>query len=94
MSGGSYDYVYYKIAEIKIRGTRNNKRRLLFQNLLTFVAKAMHDIEWVDSGDFSDGDENKAIDAVFRFLEGDAETKWKALAYDEIVRVIKSNKEE
>lgn len=91
MSGGSYDYVYHKIDEINIQGTRDNKKRLLFQKLLKLVAKAMHDIEWVDSYDYGAGDENKALDAVFDFLKGDAETKWKALAYDEIVKVIKSN---
>jgi uncharacterized cysteine cluster protein YcgN (CxxCxxCC family) len=91
MSGGSYDYVCHKIADITIEKTRDNKKRLLFQKLLKLVAEAMHDIEWVDSCDYGEGDENKALDAVFDFLKGNAETKWKALAYDEIVSVIKSN---
>jgi len=91
MSGGSYDYVYHKIADITIEKTRDNKRRLLFQNLLKLVADAMHDIEWVDSCDYGEGEENKALDAVFNFLKGDLETKWKSLAYDEIVKVIESN---
>jgi uncharacterized small protein (DUF1192 family) len=30
---------------------------------LKLVAKALHDIEWVDSGDYGPGDENKAIRA-------------------------------
>jgi len=29
--------------------------------LISKVAKAMHDIEWVDSSDFCEGDEIKAI---------------------------------
>ena len=91
MSGGSYDYIYYKIEEIRIDGTRNNKKRLLFQGLLELVAKAMHDIEWVDSGDCFPGDENKALDAVFNYLKGDAEAKWKALAYDEMVKIVKAS---
>lgn len=92
MSGGSYDYVCHKISEIHIEKTRDNKKRLLFQKLLHLVGEAMHDIEWVDSCDYAEGDENKALDAVFNFLKGDAETKWKALAYDEICSVIASNK--
>ena len=91
MRGGSYDYVYQKIEDITLWNTRNNKKRLLFQKLLKLVSEAMHDLEWVDSCDYGEGDENKALDAVFDFLKGDAETKWKALAYDEIVAVIKSN---
>lgn len=94
MSGGSYDYICHKIDDIEIQGTRDNKRRLLFQKLLKLVAKAMHDIEWVDSGDCGDGDENKAIDSVFDFLKGDAEQKWKSLAYDEIVKIVESNRKE
>jgi hypothetical protein len=30
---------------------------------LELVIKALHDIEWVDSGDYGPGDENKAIRA-------------------------------
>jgi len=63
MSGGAYDYVCHKIDDITIKHA--DSRRILFQALLKLVAKAMHDIEWVDSGDYSDGDEYEAIDACF-----------------------------
>lgn len=94
MSGGSYDYAYRKIEDIELEKTKKNKRRLLFQKLLKLVAKAMHDIEWVDSSDYSDGDENEAIDACLNFLKGDAKTKWKALAYDEVVDLVMEKEEE
>jgi hypothetical protein len=61
MSGGSYDYVYNKIEAISIRPSTALRRA--FQAHLRLVAKAMHDIEWVDSGDTSPGDEDAAIRA-------------------------------
>lgn len=89
MSGGHYGYVCHKIDDIELQINNNPKRRM-FQQLLKLVATAMHDIEWVDSGDYSRGDENEALDAVFRFLRGDAETKAKAVAYDEVVKLVLS----
>jgi protein-tyrosine phosphatase len=68
MSGGSYDYVCFKIKEIEIRDADFNVRRHAFQRLLHLVAEAMHDIEWVDSCDYGQGDENKAIDACFNYI--------------------------
>lgn len=63
MSGGSYNYAYHRINELasEIRG--NSAERCAFRHLLTKVATALHDIEWVDSGDYGPGDENKAIAA-------------------------------
>ena len=83
MSGGSYDYVYSKIYEIDVRTKTPNLKRLAFQKLLTLVAAAMHDIEWVDSGDYGEGDEIRAIDACFSFLKVN-ELQLKALAFDDI----------
>ena len=37
--------------------------RKAFNRHLAKVAKALHDIEWVDSGDYGPGDENDAIRA-------------------------------
>lgn len=70
MSGGQYEYIYQRIAEINIctNGTSSFKR-VVFQQLLQLVAEAMHDIEWVDSGDYSEGDEARAIDACLNFLK-------------------------
>ena len=73
MSGGSYDYAYWKIADLSesIRerageweGSPAHKLRLEFAYLLEKVAKAAHDIEWVDSCDYGPGDEVEALEAV------------------------------
>lgn len=89
MSGGSYDYVCFKIQGIELSGCLTNPRRAAFQKLLGLVGKAIHDIEWVDSCDYGKGDEDKAIDECFAFLKADPETIRKAHAYDELKHVLK-----
>lgn len=59
MSGGSYNYVYRQIEDIEINC--NTPQRKAFADHLKKVAKAMHDIEWVDSMDYGEGDETDAI---------------------------------
>lgn len=44
--------------------------RRWFATHLRLVAEAMHDIEWVDSGDYGPGDEIKAIEAVKKHVYG------------------------
>jgi hypothetical protein len=44
-------------------GSRATPERIAFADLLERVAKAMHDIEWVDSCDYGEGDELPAINA-------------------------------
>jgi hypothetical protein len=85
MSGGSYDYVCFKIQETagSIRNQESNPRRAAFAHLLHLVGEAMHDIEWVDSGDYGTGDENRAIDACFEFCK----QAYKAAAYEQIATV-------
>lgn len=89
MSGGAYDYVYQRIWDIEIEGQHECPRRAAFQKLLGLVATAMHDIEWVDSGDCSPGDEHAAIDACF----ADVTLSAKAAAYDQMVILFDSMKE-
>jgi len=62
MSGGSYDYAYCKVADMadQLSHSGSNERKA-FARLLRNVAQAMHDVEWVDSGDMCKGDESKAI---------------------------------
>ena len=86
MSGGAYDYVNWKIQEFaeNLSKTVENPRRDAFKQLLILVSEAAHEIEWVDSGDYAPGDENKAIDAVFAFLGNDPEIIKKAAAYDQL----------
>lgn len=72
MSGGSYDYAYFKIDHLadSIESRANgNPLRVAFAKHLRLVAKAAHDIEWVDSGDYGGGDEEAAIRAVLHPAE-------------------------
>lgn len=62
MSGGEYHYAYGYAKEMAERLTNNeHPLRVAFGVFLLKVAKAMHDIEWVDSNDYSPGDEMAAI---------------------------------
>lgn len=91
MSGGSYDYVSFKIEELadSLRNTDSDPRRCAFQKLLRLVAKAAHDIEWVDSCDSGPGDEHRAIDDVFEFLKADPKTLIKAESYDRLAEKLR-----
>lgn len=85
MSGGSYDYACHRIEEFAERvrmraGT--DSRRLAFAALLDVVALAAHDLEWVDSGDMSPGDEYAAIDRALAVGGGDALEARKAVALE------------
>jgi hypothetical protein len=61
MSGGSMDYLYSKVEDASFR--THTPERKAFAAHLVKVANALHDIEWVDSNDYGEGDENKAIRA-------------------------------
>jgi len=62
MSGGSWDYACHRFEEVSDRLLRSDKtERVALGRLIAKVAKAMHDIEWVDSCDFGEGDEIKTI---------------------------------
>ncbi len=62
MSGGSHDFRYREIEqEAEDLRKSNITLRKAFASHLDLVAKAMHAIEWVDSGDFSPGEEKEAI---------------------------------
>ncbi len=65
MSGGSWDYVYgyFNDTAERLKGERDPLRRALGKHI-ELVGAAMRDIEWVDSGDSSRGDERAAIEAV------------------------------
>lgn len=68
MSGGHYDYLSDKVLEFaKAIEVRGDAKRAAFKRLMLLAAKAAHDIEWVDSADYSPGDEHRAIERVFRF---------------------------
>lgn len=62
MSGGSMDYLYARL-EYDANFLEDAPERRAFAQHLKLVAKALHDIEWVDSGDYSPGDDSEAIRA-------------------------------
>jgi hypothetical protein len=63
MSGGSYDYAFGKIEDLAGQIRQTTPLRKAFVTHLRKVAKACHDIEWVDSGDCGPGEEYAAIRA-------------------------------
>lgn len=62
MSGGSMNYLYSRLEHDATFRECTPERRA-FAKHLQLVAKALHDIEWVDSGDYSPGDDSEAIRA-------------------------------
>ena len=65
MSGGSMNYLYSKL-EYEATFRTDTPERRAFKAHLAKVAKALHDIEWVDSGDSGPGSENDAIRACLQ----------------------------
>jgi hypothetical protein len=62
MSGGSWDYFCWKLEEVASRLQRErDPLRRAFGSHLQKCAKALYDIERVDSSDCAPGDEVKAI---------------------------------
>lgn len=65
MSGGSLDYLHEKVDEAARRCVSSDvPERRAFGRHLVKVAKALHAIEWVDSGDWSQPRDSEAIRAV------------------------------
>ena len=84
------NYLYSKI-EYEANFLANTPERKAFARHLVKVAKALHDIEWVDSSDYGPGDENEAIRACLApgmALEAAIETAQEAMKalQDEIDR--------
>jgi hypothetical protein len=81
MSGGSYDYLCYKIEEAARRLCSKDEPdyRRAFGAHLFKVAEAMHDVEWCDDADMSPGADEKSI----------MECITKRDCYDQILQEIK-----
>lgn len=65
MSGGSWDYAFSVFDGVanSLSNDSDPLRRLLGRRV-ELIAKALHDIEWVDSDDYGSGDDVAAIKAV------------------------------
>lgn len=67
MSGGSWNYAYKHLERISdALMADKDKSRIEFGRHLFDCARVLHDIEWVDSDDYSPGRE---VDAIKRFYE-------------------------
>ncbi len=66
MRGGALDYAFCKVDHIikNIRDRSEDTLHKAFADHLEKVSKALHDLEWVWSGDISEGREEQAIRAV------------------------------
>jgi hypothetical protein len=68
MSGGSLDYFYSRVRDIAETISAYQSpalpEHLAFAKHLNLVADALHDLEWVWSGDISPGDEMPALHKV------------------------------
>ena len=66
MTGGSLDYVCYRLDDaidtIERRATTTLHKAFLSH--LRDISKALHDLEWVFSGDYGDGDEVESLKKV------------------------------
>ena len=94
MSGGHYDYKFSNVDDLaRDIESQNNPRRVAFKKLLVLVAKACHDIEWVDSADYSPRDENESIDKVLNFCKMDNDKILKSVMFDELMEKYNQLKE-
>jgi len=87
MSGGSWDYIYFKIQEAADRLSHDETPlRRAFGQHMSLVAQAMHDIEWVDSNDKGKGADIKSMKKV---LGDTAEAKELEISKEDARKLIK-----
>lgn len=87
MSGGALDYAYGRIERLATEVERLAQTPLhrAFAEHLGKVASALHDLEWVLSGDYNPGNEVESIRAVIndglelQYLIEDAKRSYKNL---------------
>lgn len=84
MSGGDWNYIYSRVEDVgeRLRREEQPERKALGRVVMA-LAKALHDIEWVDSGDYAPGEERAAIAAVFEAAHGDPDKANLAVLVDE-----------
>lgn len=91
MSGGSLNYVYSQVEDAAITVCTRSKTPLqrAFGIHLYKIARALHDLEWVMSGDYGPGDEDAAIRAcITPAMELEAATEHARNAMAELSEVI------
>ena len=91
MSGGSLDYVFYKLDDAvdSIEKRATTPLHKAFAAHLRDVSAALHDLEWVFSCDYSDGDEVEALRKVVnKEMELEAATKQAEIALLQLKNVL------
>lgn len=58
MSGGSHNYIYYKIQE-ELVGQMHDKE---LNDLMKDISELAHDLEWFDSSDYGENDYKKSVE--------------------------------
>lgn len=88
MSGGHYDYFCWKldsfIQELRVD---DNPRRKAFRDLLEHVSRCCKAVEWVDSGDYGQEQEDEAFDKLFKSFDS-PEIIEKAFKYDSLMKTL------
>lgn len=91
MSGGSYNYTFYRIeelaAEILQQGERTSLRKAFCAHLVK-VAAAAKAIEWNDSGDGDDREDDLIRSVISPTAELEAATKAAKEASEELNRLL------
>ena len=64
MSGGSFDYLYRRVEDMADELDGGTPLDKAFAAHLRLVSRAMHDVEWVYSGDYGPGGADESMRAV------------------------------
>ena len=68
MSGGSHNYIYYKIEE-ELCGNMHDAE---LNDLMSDIVELVHDLEWYDSGDYSEKEYKDCVDKFkAKWFKGD-----------------------
>ena len=91
MSGGSLEYCFYKV-DVAVEVIERRAKTVLqkaFAAHLRDVSKALHDLEWVYSCDYGEGDEVAALRKVVnKQMELEAATKQAEIALLQLKNVL------
>jgi hypothetical protein len=86
MSGGSYDYIYSRLSE----ECENRMYDAEMDDLIKDLCKVLHDLEWWQSDDTSEGQYRKTLSAFKKkWFKGDREQRLKGYI-DEQISIVRS----